>query len=67
MTEARGSTSVSAEVIWYRKYGEYPNWRITRDRDGILYVIGDSSWNAMHKDCHEVIEPFMSKGMEPNK
>jgi hypothetical protein len=33
------------EVRWYREHGRYTQERITRDRGGVEYVIGDWSWN----------------------
>jgi hypothetical protein len=32
------------EVRWYEKHGKFTS-RITRDAQGIRYVIGDLSWN----------------------
>lgn len=32
------------EVEWYNKHGKFPS-RITRDSQGVRYVIGDFMWN----------------------
>ena len=32
------------EVEWYEKHGKFPS-RITRDSQGVRYVIGDFTWN----------------------
>lgn len=51
-----------AEVEWYTAHGKYPE-RIARDSMGQRYVIGDWSWNLLHTDKPEVIEPLM--GLAP--
>lgn len=34
----------AAEVAWYRRHGKHVAERITHDRSGCEYVIGDWSW-----------------------
>lgn len=50
-----------AEVEWYRRHGKYPE-RIKPDSAGVLYVIGDLSWNMNRPDKLERIESAMSAG-----
>lgn len=46
------------ELVWYRKFGAYPS-RITRDRSGNEYVIGDWSWNGNPRNPREYVEHLM--------
>ena len=42
-------------VQWYLVHGRYTD-RITTDKNGITYVIGDWAWNYQHSDHQEYIE-----------
>ncbi len=43
------------ELNWYDRYGNYPE-RITKDREGRPFVIGDHCWNLKNPDRPEYIE-----------
>lgn len=50
------------EVEWYRTNGKYPE-RIVREHGGKgrEYVVGDWSWNRLHPDKPEFIEPQFTR------
>lgn len=51
--EEAGSSYISLckrQVAWYRQHGRYRE-RITVDRDGVSYVIGDWSWHRRRCKC----------------
>lgn len=39
----------SWDVRWYKKHGRFPR-RITKDRNGKEFVIGDWSWNRKYRN-----------------
>jgi len=49
-------------VTWYRQNGLYLD-RIREDGYGILYVIGDESWNVNHPNKQEAVDNFLPRGL----
>jgi len=49
------------ELNWYLKKGLYSQQRIAKDNNGILYVIGDFSWNRKYPYHQEYIEEKMKE------
>ena len=47
------------EVQWYEKHGLFPS-RITRDPQGVKYVIGDFVWHRLRCAGSELINDRMA-------
>lgn len=48
------------EVSWYMLHGRFPRERISQDRHGDAYVIGDVSWNTKGRPF-ELVEGRMAR------
>jgi len=51
-------TNREFEIRWYRQFGKYPE-RITKDRSGQQYMVGDWSWNRNYPEKAETVEPLL--------